>query len=108
MQIADKGAGIATYTIALGNRVERKGHRADCAQVTVEFDVVAHSLDEAVQILKDEAAAAKACGRETERGKPITDPAWVHSKIDPFIGILSMRVYLNGDAINVRAMVRGA
>ena len=84
------------YTITVGNRIERKGHRADCAQVTVEFDVCAYSIKEAVQIVKD-----------ADTGKPVSDPAWLHSDADPYIGLLRMRVYLNGATISERTVGLG-
>ena len=86
-------APVEVFTITVGNRIERKGHRADCAQVTVVFRVCAHTVEEAVQIVKD-----------ADTGKPVSDPAWLHSDADPYIGLLSMRVYLNGATISERTV----
>ncbi len=89
------------YLVTVGNLTERKGHRADCAQVAVVFDVVARSKDHAVQLVKE--AAEKA----DKLGKPITDPMLVEDRSDPFVGLLRMRVYLNGATISARTVKMG-
>ena len=53
---------MARYTVKLGNRAKRKGHRRDCAQVEALISVEAASSEEAAAEVRRVAAESSDCG----------------------------------------------
>ncbi len=88
---------VNVYTITVGNTEVRKGHRANCAQCLIEFDVAARSTEEAVRVVKEQ--------QLSQRDNTVIDPVMMASdNTDPFIGIFAMRVRINRDTINERTV----